>query len=221
MGGGMIRAEGEQYAGARHVNPDAGDHLISAHPEEMAAAERATRRSYALFPYYGLRYGARGRRFSLSDSGWITMLCDLLPDTAKREIRWLGGVLSSRGMPQWMLECHLEILHEELTGAMPDQSLRYERLLTCAEELRQIRQSHVPEDTFRALAAAFDERTRGMEGPLRNVGGMLVSAAADETAGIANAVPTLEAWMCDPERFPAPWIDAVRATIAEARAAAR
>ena len=52
------------------------------------------------------------------------------------------------------------------------------------------------------------------------MGEILVAAVADEAAGIEKAVESLEPWVCDPARFPPPWIQAVRTTIAEARAQA-
>lgn len=64
---------------ARTLNPEAGEHAISADPGEQAAAEAATRLSWREFPYYAKRYGERGWRFSLSDSGWLQT-----PDRASR-----------------------------------------------------------------------------------------------------------------------------------------
>jgi hypothetical protein len=59
------------------VNPDAGDHTVTADPVEVAAARRAASRSWVEGPYEAHRFGARGRRFSHSDSGWLVTLCDL------------------------------------------------------------------------------------------------------------------------------------------------
>jgi hypothetical protein len=49
------------------------------------------------------------------------------------------------------------------------------------------------------------------------MGSLLVSAVADEAAGVGQAVPQLESWATDPARFPPEWIAAVRNTIAAAR----
>ena len=47
-------------------------------------------------------------------------------------------------------------------------------------------------------------------------------AAADERAGLSQAVMSVETWACDVERFPLePWVAAVRETIERARAVAR
>lgn len=215
----MSRVEFGQYTGARHVNPEAGDHLISADPAELAAAERATRRSWRRFPYYGRRYGTRGRRFSMSDSGWLLTLCDLVPERARQQARWLGGVLAARGMPQLLLETHMAMLHEELVGARPAGGARYGRLLECAAALREMRVGAMPEAQMEALAAAFEERVRGVDGAVAGMGVVLAAAVADERAGVPNAVASLEAWACDPTRFPPEWAREVRRTLAEGRTA--
>lgn len=216
----MSGMEFGQYTGARQVNPEAGDHVITADPAELAAADRATRRSWRRFPYYARRYGSRGRRFSMSDSGWLLTLCDLLPDRARQQTRWLAGVLAARGMPQLLLETHLEMLHEELAAARPGDAARYGRLLECAAALRETRLAAMPQEELEALAAGFEARVWGMTGAVREMGIVLAAAVADERAGVANAVASVEAWACDPAHFPAAWADEVRRTLAEGRAAA-
>ena len=211
----------DTYATARDLNPSAGDHVVTADPAERAAGERATRRSWRRFPYYAARYDGRGRRFGVSDSGWLVTLCDLVPAVAGEQVRWLASVLASRGMPRWMMELHLEYLHDELTRALPAQTGRYAVLLACARELRQSRESHVAPEVFDALAAAFERRTAALPRRVRDMGGLLVAAVADERAGLGNAVTSLEHWATNPDCFPPEWIDAVRETIAEARAKAR
>src|ERR1700759_3135283 len=91
---------------ASTVNAEAGAHPISSDPVERLAAVAATRRSWKEFPYYPRRYGERGWRFSLSDSGWIQTLCDAGPGEALAQIKWLGGLLAARGMPCLLLERH-------------------------------------------------------------------------------------------------------------------
>ncbi|MBD0319628.1 MAG: hypothetical protein ICV87_04795 [Gemmatimonadetes bacterium] len=208
-----------RYNEATALNPEAGNHVVTADPHEVKAARRAAQRSWAHFPYYGRRFGTRGRQFSLSDSGWLATLCDLPASAAIQQVKWLGGVLSSRGMPQWLLEIHLEHLHEELTKALPESAPRYDVLLAGAGALREMREAHIPPARFEVLAAAFDARVgETWARRLRGMGGILVAAVADERAGIELAVPTLTAWACDAERFPPEWIAAVEDTLAQARA---
>lgn len=214
----MSRVEFGEYTAARHVNPDAGDHMITADPAELAAADRATRRSWRRFPYYGRRYGVRGRRFSMSDSGWLVTLCDLVPERARQQVRWLGGVLAARGMPQLLLESHLEMLHEELVAACPADGARYGRLLECAAALREMRVGAMPEREMEALAADFEGRVREVDGRVGAMGVVLTAAVADERAGVVNAVSSLTEWACDPARFSDAWVREVQRTLAEARA---
>ena len=208
-----------RYNEATVLNREAGHHVVTAEPHEVKAARRAAQRSWAHFPYYGRRYGTRGRQFSLSDSGWLATLCDLPAGAALEQVRWLGRVLSSRGMPQWLLEIHLDHLHEELTKARPESAPRYDILLRGADALREMREAHFPPAVFEALASAFHARVgETWTRRLRGMGGILVAAVADERSGIDLAVPTLTEWVCDPERFPPEWIAAVQDTLGQARA---
>lgn len=208
---------------ARVVNPSAGDHVVTGDPVELAAAERAIHRSWAEFPYYARRFGARGRSFSSSDSGWLVTLCDLRPSAAAKQALWPGGVLASRGMPRWLLEHHLESLADELTRVRsPGEGARYEVLRHCATSLRERRLAHIDDATLRELAMAFDARVAPAElRRLRRMGGILVAAVADERDGIQLAASSVAGWTTDPDRFSASWITAVHETLAEARARAR
>ena len=192
-------------------NPEAGLHNLATDPVEIAAAQRASDRSWQEFPYYEARFGERGRRFGLSDSSWLVSLCSGTAARAVEQVRWLGTVLSSRGMPQILLERHLQILHEELGGK------RYAVLLRCADDLRKRRSSVIAEPAFDTLSSEFESRTRGL-GP-GAFGPLLVSAVADEGNGIERAVSSLRMWAADSERFPKRWVQAVDRTIARARAA--
>ena len=208
-----------RYNEATALNPEAGNHVVTSEPREVKAARRAAQRSWAHFPYYGRRYGVRGRQFSLSDSGWLATLCDLPAGAAIEQVKWLGRVLSSRGMPQWLLEIHLVHLHEELAAAIPESAGRYDILLRGAGAVREMREAHFPPDIFDALATEFDARVgETWARRLRGMGGILVAAVADERSGIELAVPTLTAWVCDAGRFPPEWIAAAQKTLERARA---
>lgn len=210
-----------QPASAR--NPTAGDHAVTADPLEIAAAERAIRRSWAEFPYYARRFGARGRSFSSSDSGWLVTLASLTRDGACAQALWLGTVLAARGMPRWMLEHHIGLLADELTRVRPGPEwAHYGRFHDCADALRARRLARLDEDAFRELEHAFDARVEpGDLRRLRRMGGILVAAVADERDGIGLAVPSVVSWATDPDRFGDDWIAAVHETVAEARVRAR
>lgn len=208
-----------QYGPAALLNRTAGDYPVVTDPQELGAAARAGDRSFEEFPYYEARYDGRGRLFGRSDSAWLLTLCDADPRFALEQVGWLGRVLSSRGMPQWLLERHLLVLHEELARALPEQAERYAFLRSAAEWLRGVRHSHLPEERLAELEARFD----ALAGPewarrLPRTGALLAAAVADERAGIGNAVDSVEAWMTSAERFPPAWIDAVRTVLDEARA---
>ncbi len=207
--------------GAGLINPAAGTHPVTSDPRELAAAVAAGERSLREFPYYEARYGERARMFGHSDSAWLALLADYPQEQTNAEVMWLGTVLSSRGMPQYLMERHLEFVCEELSAAVPERAERYAGLLRAAEVLRGQRTAQIGDATCHRLAAEFDQRV-GVEwsGRFPHMGALLVSAAADERMGIGRAVPALEEWVTDPERFPPEWIDAARETLRRARGGA-
>ena len=200
------------------LNPAAGAHAIPDDVREIQAALRAGERSWRRFPYYARRYREKGAAFTRSDSAWIVTLANHPQAVVDKQVRWLGRLLSSRGMPQWLLQVHLEGLYEELTTILPDKRLLYERLLDAAAMLRDLRRQHISDELFESLAAEFDARVGGeWTARLPETGRLLLAAVADERSGIEQAVITVEAWMTAPERFPTEWIAAVRAIIHGAR----
>lgn len=207
-----------EHASARTLNPEAGEHPIGAHPGEQAAAEVSTRISWKEFPYYAKRYGERGWRFSLSDSGWLQTLAELPPEAAKSQVLWLAGVLAARGMPRFLLERHLQHLHAQLLVGVPVRAGGYGFLLSLSEYLREIRTSRIPEERFAALAASFEAATKGCAGKVRNMGVVIVAAVADDMAGVAGVLESVRSWASDGSRFAPEWVDAVQATIEQARA---
>lgn len=201
-------------------NPDGGDYPVASEPRAVEACHAAIGRTYAVFPYYEERYGARGRAFSASDSGWLVTLTDLPEAEAVEQIRWLGTVLAARGMPRLLLETHLGHLADALDEARPDDADKWSRLRLLADELRRRRVEVLDDQEQRRLADAFDaavseeERRR-----LPNTGRMLVAAVVDERAGTKRAVPSVLEWIADPDRFSSTWVAAVQATVAAARRA--
>ena len=200
------------------LNPEAGDHAVCSDPRELQAALRAGERSWRRFPYYEMRYAQRGRRFTRSDSAWLVSLARHGAAVVDGQIAWLGLVLASRGMPRWMLELHLEVLHAELSAASPGHEGCYATLLGAAAMLRAQRLAHIDEVVFAALSTAFARQVGDeWDARLPETGALLVAAVADEQEGIARAVPSIAGWMSDPSRFPPVWIDAVRSTLDRAR----
>ena len=209
----------EPHTSARTLNPEAGEHAISADPGEQAAAEAATRLSWREFPYYAKRYGERGWRFSLSDSGWLQTLFELSDDAARAQTIWLANLLAARGMPRYLMERHLEHLHAELVARLPDRASRYDFLRELSAYLRELRQASLPAVAFARLSSDFEARTSRCEGAIKNMGTVIVAAVADDAAGIGNVLVKVSEWAQDAERFAPEWIQAVQATIEHARAA--
>src|SRR5207245_1203744 len=80
---------------------------------------RAGAQSWERFPYYARRFGERGRTFTDRDSLWLAGLAARPEGDLPAQVEWLGGVLAARGMPRWLLECHLEVLYRELDRLAP------------------------------------------------------------------------------------------------------
>lgn len=203
---------------ASGLNPDAGHHAITSDPRELAASLRASDRTRAEFPYYRWRYGERGVRFSNSDSAWLAHVCSLPAAEGRQQIAWLGAVLSSRGMPQMLLEHHLLIMRDELAAAVPEKRRVYAALTRNATHLRKARLAAIPERQASAIASAFTKAAPSLwRERIPEMGSLLVAAAADERNGIERAVLSMEEWAYDKERFPQSWIRAARNAIAAAR----
>ena len=195
-------------------NPDAGMHPLPLDPGEVEASVRAAIRCLRMFPYLGIRFGHRGDAFTRTDSGYLASLAPNSHEYVVDQVQWLARVLASRGMPRWLMECHLELLAGELTAALPANRPDYAKLHHAARILRAERQSVIPQDVFDKLAAGFVEQGGN---PVANFGGLVVSAVCDEACGLEFAVPSLVEWADNNERFPAPWRAALKDLLDNAR----
>jgi hypothetical protein len=193
-------------------------HPVPADTREVEAAIRAGDLCWDRYPYYEARYGERGRRFARSDGAWLASLYQFDLAQIHQQVRWLGHVLATRGMPTILLQVQLEILVAELAAARPERRADYEKLLTAAAQLQTARCAHISEERLTALAQAFAQAV-GPELSARfpDAGMLLVAAVADEQSGLVGTVANVVHWMSDPARFPAPWIAAVQATLAQAQ----
>jgi hypothetical protein len=201
------------------LNFEAGATPMPGDPREISAALRAGRISLRATPYYGFRYGERGVRFTRSDSAFLATLAGNKADLVWRQIEWLSGVLSNRGMPSVLLEMHLKTLAKQLTRAVPERRKDYESLIGASRALGERRRSHFPEPAMRALGLSFVLEARLPATRVALGTGMLLAAAvADERAGMANAVSSVEAFFTDRDIFPPAFVAAVNTTIRHARA---
>lgn len=205
---------------ARHplCNPEAGDHPLPSDPAEVAAALRAGQRCLAAYPYFELRYGARGEAFTRSDSGYLVTLTQASQGYVDQQVEWLAGVLASRGMPRWLMEVHLAFLHEELVAILPERAEQWRMLLVTARRLREVREARIGAADFERLAVEFIQSSGS---GLDEAGALLVAAVCDEANGLDTAVPSLIRWLGDSARFGARWCVAVTHTLAVARALVR
>ncbi len=203
------------------LNPEAGRHPVPADAREVEASLRAGLRCWSLFPYYDLRYGERGRRFTRSDGAWLATLYKFEPDKIGQQLRWLGRVLATRGMPTILLEAQLGILFEELSAAVPERRSEYLRILQAAEALAGARARRLDNAQLNTLGRDFNDAV-GPEWSARykNAGELLAAAWVDEMEGSEGAVENIRIWMTDPARFPPDWIAAVHDTLNRARALA-
>ncbi|NIR53195.1 biliverdin-producing heme oxygenase [candidate division KSB1 bacterium] len=203
---------------ASTLNPEAGVHPVTNDPRELFAAIDAGNKTWNAYPYFKWRYGDRGKRFTKSDSAWLVTLSNLPQDSVHHEVEWLGKVLASRGMPQFLLQKHLENLYQALVKSVPERRDKYDKLLKAAEKLQTARRNQISDTLFETLTEEFER----MVGPswskrLNGAGAILVAAVADEQAGIKKAVTSLEEWMTDSSRFPKKWIDAVQVILRKTR----
>lgn len=206
--------EDTDYVAALALNDEAGHYLVTSDPREMLAAIDAGVKTWEEFPYYPSRYGARGRKFTRSDSAWLVTLVEMEPDIATRQLRWIAGLLASRGMPTLLLERHLLALHEALVRAVPERAERYERLRELAEALGRRRQMLLDPREFDALAASFERET-----PIANLGPVIVAAMQDDRLGYAHALDSVYGWLVDEERFDHDLGQAVRRLVVRTREA--
>ena len=118
--------------------------------------------------------------------------------------------------PSFLARCRSAV--DELAAAIPERKADYEKLLPAAADLRAMRCKHLSDDRLEALADEFD-RAVGPEWSARypRTGALLGAAVADELEGNEGAVESLRSWLTDAVRFPAAWIVAVAATLAQAR----
>ena len=215
-----VRAASRTFL-ATSINPEAGRHPVPDDERELRAALNAADDCWARFPYLEARYGERGRRFARSDAAWLATLYAYESGQILQQVRWLGRVLAGRGMPTLILQDQLRSLAGELSAAVPEREVEYDRLTQAAEDLVQSRRRHLDDDQVEALARDFEQRAGADPGGLSLAGELMCCAVADELGGAEKAVESLCAWLLDPGRFSPAWIDAGEQTLREARARAR
>lgn len=200
------------------INPEAGNHPMPEDAREIEAALKASTRAWEKYPYYPHRYGARGKKFSDSDTCWLITLTQLDAQGVVKQIRWLGRYLASHGMPQIMLEHTLYFLYDELVAAIPEKQDAYSKLKAAAEDLNNIRSAIISERDVEQIAAAFDQRVGSkLAQKYTGSGELLVASVADDISTLGGVSANLQDWMTDSQRFSGDWIAAVHATVEKSR----
>jgi hypothetical protein len=199
-------------------NTEAGNHPLPDVPREALASIRAAERCMKLLPYLGIRFGKRGDAFARTDSGYLTTLVRFPQEYVLEQVQWLARVLSSRGMPRWLMEVHLEILAEELITAIPENAADYRKLREAASALRQERQAVLSQESFDHLAIGFAQQAGT---PITYFGETILSAVCDEACGIDGAVPAITTWLESNYTLPTSFRAAVAGLLGSAYQAAR
>ncbi|MFN7988984.1 MAG: cobalamin-dependent protein [Thermoanaerobaculia bacterium] len=202
---------------ATTYNPEAGVHEVADDPAVSKAALRAGERCLDEFPYLRERYGERGERYTRSDVSWLAALSSLDEGEASRQLLWLTGVLSRRGMPTIVLERQLLLLDEELAAAATSAPRPAYREV--ARELAARREAALPARAAKPIGERFVASAgHGTEGERQAAARVLLAAAADEIAGWAGALAAVTEWYRG-ERVSEPWTSAVDALVRDALAA--
>lgn len=158
------------------LNPEAGRHAMPRDDRSVSLALAAAEEAWRRHPYLEARFGARGRRFTHSDSCWLASLREAGPAERLRGILWLAGILAPRGLPSIILERHLESL---------DRAFADDAFAEAARTLRERRSSAKPDpEALRTASAARGETAE-----------LLLAAAADEAAGFSGAWDALAGWL--------------------------
>lgn len=198
----------DSYADRAHafhvagLNPEAGHHAMPQDPRDITLALRAGREAWNRHPYLAERFGARGARFTSSDSCWLLTLTERPPEVTTHQLNWLRGVLSTRGIPTIILETHLRALAAALQAEFPAEtsaahalrSTRYDAFLAHREEERARYGSALP----RAIATCESALAASESGT--QAAALVASAWVDEQAGIVGAFDATRQWFADPQR---------------------
>lgn len=182
----------------RHVvslNPEAGRHPIPSDAVELDAALKAADRCWKAFPYFEMRYGDRGWRFAQSDAAWLAALCDLDAHAVVEQAVWLADLLAARGMPTWLTETQVRMLHEELVRARPAERSRYDPLLRAADALARRRVAAPSEDRLEALAREIGDRFRVKTDRWKPLVEVLAAAVADHASGLPGKPEEMVSWI--------------------------
>jgi heme oxygenase len=199
------------------MNFEAGDHAIPQNPIEIDLALRAGKAAWEKFPYLEQRYGARGKRFTNSDSCWLVTLTHAPgQDVATKALDWLRTVLATRGIPTLVLEVHLRTIQQAITPEFPEQikmRAQFDPFLSNREAERRV---HLGADGQSPLIDVFNSRFQACSGfKVESAADLVASAWMDERSGVTGSLSALHSWLTDVGRFSSDWIANVNELLAE------
>lgn len=199
------------------INFEAGDHAIPQNPVEIDLALRAAKAAWEMFPYLEQRYGARGKRFTNSDSCWLVTLTRARgQDEATQALDWLRAVLAPRGIPTVILEAHLRAIQQAVALEFPEETGMRAQFDPFLSKREAERRSHFGAAYQSPLIGAFNRRFQACSGlKVASAAELIVSAWMDERSGVAGSLPALHNWFTDTGRFSKDWIVTVNDLLAE------
>ena len=168
------------------TNFEAGNVPYPSDPAEVYLAKRSTEVIWRAFPYFGMRYGERGRRFGSSDNGYLVVAASLPLGVFLDQVEWLATVLARKGMPSWLLECQLQVLSAIGNRRRWSGS---EAAAEAARLLRDKRREAIGDDLFAELQEAGPARRA------RGTGKMIASAVADVENKLVGSTDPFLGWL--------------------------
>lgn len=217
-----VEAEEEVFSSFT-LNPASGDYPACGDREILRGVLHASDRALAENPYYVRRYGMSAFFFTDSDGAWLTTLTETGFEAMKEQILWLAGVLTSRGIPTFLIARHLLILREELMCIRPDLAGQWILLERVSDGL----DPSLSDTVEGRVAVEIPGLHRGAGFPdsyeSREAAEIITRVMLEERRGSGTfgrgspgAAQSVISWYTDPERFPESWIMAVERLVEKA-----
>lgn len=174
-------------------NAEAGETPEPVDPIAIAVAEESARLVWRALPYFEARFGQRGRRFGLSDAGWLATLVALPASARMAQIDWLAGLLSPRGIPSWTIEVQLEAM------ARAGERRSWSGVPAIRDEVRRLaarRRGLLTDGDFAECGRRF-ALSAGETLGARTTGKLVASAVLDVPLGHAASAAATLGWLRD------------------------
>jgi hypothetical protein len=194
-------------------NPDAGMTPFPIDPLEVAVTDAAAKLMWRACPYFGWRYGERGRKFGRSDAGFIVTLAQHPVPIIEQQLDWLVRLLAPRGMPGVLMEMQLRII--ERVGRRAQWTVGA-ALTLVAQRRSEARASVLSDAALHQCEMSFRAATHGLPHAC-GTGHVLAGVVADAAMGISDQEEELLRWLIDHGPSQPEWRKACRMCLALAR----